>query len=345
MMSHTYHGTASGGDFLTLTVDPEALTITYEDLSNGQSATAPFLWNIDSSYTVNDPTGNLTFAYEIPGVGIVLMADKVGPNQDSLAMVAAMEAAPLSLAGLAGSSCNVMGLGTTAGGFQVGAETVTATSADTATYWPLGAATGAQQAVSASQSLAGAVADASGTYLTVAGGSSGNAYLFGAAGGLFGLDTPTGSLLATPQSPTGAFDPSWAGTYKAVTYQKVNAAMGEAGVESGIVSVNYVALVVTAAGVANLYDDLSDNLASGTLTPVAQAGYLYGGPGAPLTSPCNGLFTFRTTSGGVQQDFFCTFAVDGSQGAAVFSSFSAPVPWFPGTSTYTYRYGVGLLAP
>jgi len=340
MTSHTYNGTASVGDFMTLTVDPETLTISYDDRSNGQAGSIPFTWNIDGSYTLNDPSGNLTFAYEIPGYGIVVKANKTGPARNSMAMIAAMETTPVSLAGLAGTTYNCMTVGTSAGGLQVGSETVTTTAASTATYWPYGALAGtAQQA--ASLPLTGAVLDISGSFLTAPLGSGGNAYAFGSAGNVFAIDTTTGSLIATPQAATSAFNAAWAGTYKAVSYQKVEAAMSESGVESGIVSVNDLTLVVNAAGLASLYDDLGDQVASGTLTAVADASYLFGGAGAPLSTPCNGLFTFRGTAGGVQQDFFCSFAT----GAAVFSVFSAPAPWVPGSSTYSYLYGVGLLAP
>src|ERR1700758_342880 len=38
----SYNGTASVGDFLIITLDPSAHTMTYADLSNGDSGTIPY---------------------------------------------------------------------------------------------------------------------------------------------------------------------------------------------------------------------------------------------------------------------------------------------------------------
>jgi hypothetical protein len=78
-------------------------------------------------------------------------------------------------------------------------------------------------------------------------------------------------------------------------------------------------------------------VAQATLTPVADAGYLYGSAGE-LADPCNGMFTFRVTTANSQQDVFVTFV----KNAVVFSTFSAALPWNAGNGTYDYQYGVGL---
>jgi uncharacterized lipoprotein YajG len=39
--SRSYHGTASVGDFLSITIDATAQTITYTDVSNGDSGSVP----------------------------------------------------------------------------------------------------------------------------------------------------------------------------------------------------------------------------------------------------------------------------------------------------------------
>jgi hypothetical protein len=41
--SWTYHGAASVGDFMTITLDSEAYSISYTDLSNGDSRSSPIL--------------------------------------------------------------------------------------------------------------------------------------------------------------------------------------------------------------------------------------------------------------------------------------------------------------
>jgi hypothetical protein len=61
----SYNGTASVGDFLSITLDPAAQTLLYTNLSNGDSGTVPYTVNADGTYTLNDPHGNLVAAYEV----------------------------------------------------------------------------------------------------------------------------------------------------------------------------------------------------------------------------------------------------------------------------------------
>jgi len=42
-----YNGTASVGDFLTISVDSIAQTITYKDYTNGETGTAPYTINAE----------------------------------------------------------------------------------------------------------------------------------------------------------------------------------------------------------------------------------------------------------------------------------------------------------
>jgi uncharacterized protein YcfL len=67
--SRVYHGTASVGDFMTITIDSNAQTIAYTDVSNGDIGTVPFTVNSDGTYTLSDPNGNLVAAYEVPNYG------------------------------------------------------------------------------------------------------------------------------------------------------------------------------------------------------------------------------------------------------------------------------------
>src|SRR5579863_3796199 len=62
-----YNGTASVGDFLTITIDSTAHTIAYKNYTNGQMGTVPYTVNSDGTYTITDPDGNLLSAYEVPG--------------------------------------------------------------------------------------------------------------------------------------------------------------------------------------------------------------------------------------------------------------------------------------
>src|SRR5579862_4681492 len=65
-----YNGSASVGDFLAITLDPVALTLTYNDLSNGDTGVVPYVVNSDGTYTLNDPNHNLLVAYEVPNYEI-----------------------------------------------------------------------------------------------------------------------------------------------------------------------------------------------------------------------------------------------------------------------------------
>jgi hypothetical protein len=56
-----------------------------------------------------------------------------------------------------------------------------------------------------------------------------------------------------------------------------------------------------------------------------------------LQDPCYGLFTFRVTTAGIQQDVFVTF-MDKSM---LFASFSASLA-LGQMGTYDYLYGVAL---
>ena len=78
-------------------------------------------------------------------------------------------------------------------------------------------------------------------------------------------------------------------------------------------------------------------MATGTLAAVADTSYLYDGTSNTLSDPCYGMFTFRMSTGGVQQDVFASFQGN----AVVFSSFQTALP-IQGYAPYTYYYGVGL---
>lgn len=92
-VTHTYNGTASVGDFLTITINSTALTISYNNLSNGDSGTFPYTVNANGSYTLSDPNGNLLSAYEIPGYALLIQAAKAGPTHNTAALITAVNPA------------------------------------------------------------------------------------------------------------------------------------------------------------------------------------------------------------------------------------------------------------
>jgi hypothetical protein len=51
-----YNGTASVGDFLTISIDSSAQTITYNNYTNGETGTVAYTVNVDGTYTITDPT-------------------------------------------------------------------------------------------------------------------------------------------------------------------------------------------------------------------------------------------------------------------------------------------------
>jgi hypothetical protein len=107
-------------------------------------------------------------------------------------------------------------------------------------------------------------------------------------------------------------------------------------VETGTPSLGNAVLVVTAGGQVTVSGPQGNTIVQATLTPVADVPYLYGSAGE-LQDPCYGLFTFRVTTSGIQQDVFVTF-MDKSM---LFASFSASVA-LGQMGTYDYLYGVAL---
>jgi len=347
--SRQYHGTASVGDFLSIMVDSSAQTITYNDISNNTSGTATYTVNADGSYSVNDPTGNLQSAYEVPNYMLLIQATKTGPNADAPSLVTAVESGSISLSTFEGQAYNYMQFRTAAGGLEAGSINVNGQGAGAiSSFWPYGSYSGNQGNQGNHGSgpfntgmvdLSKAQEDSSGTFLKVPDpDGSGSDYVFGTANGVFAVDTQNGAILGLKKAGSKAFDPGVAGTYKAIYYQKQNASTGAGNVETGTPSLGNATLTVASNGQVTMMDSQGDQLAQGTLTAVADTSYLYSGGGAgELQDPCYGFFTFRVTTANAQQDFFVSF-----QGRAMlFSSFTANLPWAT-IGTYNYFYGVGL---
>ena len=336
---HSYNGTASVGDFLSLNVDPTALTITYTNHTNGDSGTLPYTVNSDGSYAIADPAGNLVAAYEVPGYALVVRAEKTGPDHATPALVVAVEAGPITLATFEGNTYNYMQFRTAAGGLEVGSVVMSPSGTGTnSSYWPFGALSAVNGGQSAYHSgtipISSAVEDASGTFLTIANGSTDT--IFGTANGMFVVDTQNGTIFGLRQAAAKAFDPGVAGTYHAIYYSKAGANTGVGNVETGTPALGSAVAVINSQGDVTVTDSNGTVMAQGTLTAVADTPYLFGGSPS-LADPCNGLFTFRTTNGAVTQDVFVSFLGH----TVMFSSFSAQQPSVP-NETYDYFYGVGL---
>ena len=345
-VTHTYNGTASVGDFLTITMNSTALTITYKNLSNGDSGTAPYTVNANGSYTINDPAGNLLSAYEVPGYAMMIQAAKAGPTHNTPALITAVESGPITLSTFSNKSYNYMSFRTSFGGLEIGSISIGATSATNTNYWPYGNTNPADTDGAfggGPMDFSGLVEDASGTYISgpVGGAGGGSNTIFGTAGGFFIVDTPNGSIIGLPKAASPAFDPTVAGTYNGVFYEKLNAS-NSGSTETGTPSTGQATIVIDTLGNITVTDSNNVTIISALLTPVASSPNLYGtGSDGKLTDPCYGLFTFHkvtTGAGAFEHDVFVTFVGN----SVVFSKYSVNLPWNDATGTYTYRYGVGL---
>jgi hypothetical protein len=80
--THDYNGTASVGDFLTLTIDRDASVIHWANGTNGETGQAPFTLDTDGALLVATDTGQVKKAYEIAGYGVVALDPNAGPSHD-----------------------------------------------------------------------------------------------------------------------------------------------------------------------------------------------------------------------------------------------------------------------
>src|SRR5207302_9650585 len=118
--TRTYRGSASVGDFLTVTINPSALTLTYTNHSNGDTGTIPYTVNSDGTYTLSDPQGNLIAAYEVANYAMLIQAAKTGPNHDTPALITAVNSTEIALSTFSSQAYNYMQSRTRAGGLQTG---------------------------------------------------------------------------------------------------------------------------------------------------------------------------------------------------------------------------------
>ena len=193
-----YNGTAAVGDFLTISINSTLSTLTYTNLTNGESGTIPYTTQADGSYAMKDPSGNLIAAYEVPNYALVVESMKSGPGRDTPALITAVESGPISMATFENNDYNYMQFRTAFGGLSVGSADVSSTAVETSEYWPYGAITndGDQPFHESSMALSLFTEDKSGTFLTgTLPDGGGSATLFGTANGFFVVDTGNGSIL------------------------------------------------------------------------------------------------------------------------------------------------------
>ncbi|MGA8488867.1 MAG: hypothetical protein WB711_00510 [Terriglobales bacterium] len=331
----SYNGSASVGDFLAITLDPVAMTLTYTDLSNGDTGVVPYTVNANGTYTLNDPKHNLLSAYEVPNYALLVQAAKAGPNRNTLALVTAVEKSTISLATWEGHDYNYMQFRTTTGGVDVGSVSLDAQANVSITSYSPYQATQGNPFHAGGFPGSGFKLDPSGSFLDLSEGNGTTEYVFGTANGVFAVDNPNGTILALEKAAIKDFDPSFAGTYQAIYYQKTNAQTGQGNIETGTPALGDATMVIGADAQITVTNGSGTILIQATLTPVADTPYLYGAN--ELQDPCFGLFTFRVTTATSQRDVFVTFM----DRAILFSSFKVALPW-SSSNSYDYLYGVGL---
>ena len=333
----SYNGTASVGDFVTISIDSSAQTITYKNYTNGEKGTVPYAVNADGTYTITDPNGNLLSAYEVPGTVLMVEAANAGPNRDTAALITAIESVPASINTFAGRNFNYLQFRTAAGGMEMGTITIDAQgNAQHDGYWPFGVFNqtmfnGGTFAASSLQE------DASGNFFILRDSGGSDDYVFGTQSGFFVVDTGSGTILGLPKAAKKSFDSATAGTYTALYYKKANAQTGEGNVETGTPSEGKGTVKIGPDGSMTIADRQGQTLASGMLAAVEDTLYLFDGTINKLSDPCLGMFTLRVATGGAQQDVFVFFQAN----AVIFSSFQTGLP-IQGYAPYTYYYGVGL---
>jgi hypothetical protein len=302
----SYNGTASVGDFLTITIDATAQTITYKNYTNGDAGTVPYTVKSDGTYAITDPNGNLLAAYEVPGFVLMVETAKSGPSHNTVALITAIENTPASISTFAGRNFNYVQFRTAAGGIELGAITIDAGgNIQHAGYWPYEVFSQPPRFFGSGSFPASSVhEDSSGDFFTVTESDGSQDYVFGTQSGFFAVDTGNGTILSLPRAATKTFDATTAGTYTAIYYKKADAQTGQGNIETGTSTEGKATVTISANGLMTITDNQNNNLASGTLAAVADTPYLYDGTSNTLSDPLFGTFTFRMATGGVQQDMF-----------------------------------------
>ncbi len=334
-----YNGSAAVGDFLRISVDPAAQTLTYDNLTTDTSGTLSYSVEPDGSYAFDDPSGNYIAAYEVPGVGLLFELEKAGPNADTPSIALGIVEETITVDLIKDKKFNIMQFRTASGGMEIGYVNIDSSgNIISQGYWPYGNFTGAPEGdingspdeVSFSSDLFTPGPDNKYLILSDEGETD---YIFGTASGMFVVDNPNGSIFALERQPTKNFNPDWAGTYRAVAYMKENAMTGEGNVETGTVAIKSASISVGSDGSLVVTDEDGNEVVSTVLEPIADRPDLVG-PGR-LEDPCNGMFTFRIVDGTVTQDVFVSFI----DGAMLFASFSGDSSR---NGEYSYFYGMAL---
>jgi hypothetical protein len=325
------------GDFLNVVIDPATSTLSYDNVTNGQSGVASYTVATDGSYDVTDPNGSVLSAIELPGYALVMDLDHAGPNSDTRSFAFGIQQAPISLDTFGIDRGVVMQFRTNSGGMQVGCVSIEFPSSITMDeYWPFGALNNQGLAYRHEQApIAGVEEDPSGYFLKAAQTEGGYSYVFQTPSGIAAIDNPNGNMIIFQQPETPAFDAAWAGEYTSLIYRKDDAGRGgtapDGGPEAevGTASIDKRNISIGQDGSLVLADGAGSVIVSGTL---AAADEILIGPDM-LTGPCNGLFGLSALENGQTREVFVAFI----DRAVLVSSFRPN-----DDGSYGYFYGAGL---
>ena len=342
-----YQSTASVGDFIEVEIDKQARTITYNNRTNGQSASAvPYTLDDRGVYVITaDPNAHLQRAIELDGYALIMDVAKAGPNKDSRALAIGATTQPISIADLNGHAMTMMQFRTSNGGMEVGNVRTHVSdrmlAVDAQSYWPLGASSRGDTAFHLGGPGSLQLDEVSGAadYLTITesrNGHTSTAYIFKTGQGL-AIDMNNGNMVMVDQPQSTAFDPSSAGLYHALIYQKRNSRrVSEGQVEPGTAEVFEVEVAINDQGHLGMKRD-GATVEDVDLIPVSEADYLTG-PNKLDASRCAGLFTYRKPVGAGFQDVFVVFMGHGM----LVSSFT---PSDQNAGEYQYFYGAAIKQP
>jgi hypothetical protein len=176
---------------------------------------------------------------------------------------------------------------TSSGGIEIGSASVDSQGNVSATgYWPFGSVGQVSAFNLNNLDTRTFQADASGSFLLLPDRQGTHAYMFGTPNGFLAIDTPNGALFALRKAATKAFDSSFAGSYRAMFYQKIGANIEPNNHESGTTGLGTVTLFICSTGHVTMRNNV-DTILLSTLQPVGR--------------------TLRTITSNFQQEVFVTF--------------------------------------
>jgi hypothetical protein len=345
--THRYQTTASVGDFLQIAIDKTAHTASYENKTNGLTgAGVPYTVDAHGSYVFADPKGHLKSAIELEDYALVVDVDKAGPGKDSRALAIGAATQPIALTDLANRKLNMMQFRTKNGGMEVGNVALGTSgkglTVDLQRYWPRGAMGGGDHTFHIGSMGTLPITEGPGehAFLTITesqGGFTSTDYVFKTASG-FAIDMSNGNIVMLEQPASKDFDPSMAGTYRALAYDKHGAQGGpDDQAEPGDATVKAVDVKVGPSGYLVAVDESGATVIEDALRPVPDVTYLTGA-GKLDAERSRGIFTFRTHDAGGNRDVFVIFTKNG----LLFSSFAPGVAQGGGDAPYDYFYGAAV---